>query len=182
MAKDLAQTQLDAVQLKKDHVTQEHLFAPDVQIMLLTWVTFFGLLAVLSKFAWKPILQILDEREQKLRRAIEEAERTQEEYGQIESKRQHILAQADQQAKEHLKQSRDAAAQAAKLIEERAKDHTEIMLQNAQREIESLEEKSAAYLQEQSAQTAVELARKIIAQSLDSKKHREIVDKLIEDI
>lgn len=161
---------------------QMQLFAPDVQMMVLTWITFFGLLAVLSKFAWKPILQALDEREKKIRDAVEEAERTRREYEQIEAKRKEILSRADHSAKEIIDQSRQSALKAAKIIEDRAKDHSEIMIQNARRDIEAAEERSAVYLREKSADTAVALARKIIQESLDAKKQKDLVDKLIEDI
>ncbi len=163
-------------------VSDTALFAPEVSIMILTWVTFFVLLAVLSKFAWKPILQNLDQRENNIRAAVDEAEKTRAEYVQIEEKRKHILLHADQQAHEMMHQLRHSAQRTAKVIEDRAKEDAKIILENAQREIETEQEKSANYLREKSTETAVQLATKILQEKLDTKSHQELVDRLIDEI
>lgn len=158
------------------------LFAPEVSVMLLTWVTFFALFAMLSKFAWKPILQNLELRENNIRAAVDEAEKTRAEYQQIEEKRKNILLHADKQAHEMMNQSRHSAQRTAKVIEDRAKDDAKIILENAQREIETEQEKSANYLREKSTETAVQLATKILREKLDTKSHQELVDRLIDEI
>jgi F-type H+-transporting ATPase subunit b len=158
------------------------LFAPEVSIMILTWFTFFALLIVLSKFAWKPILHNLDQRENNIRAAVDEAEKTRAEYVQIEEKRKNILLHADKQAHEMMHQSRHSAQQTAKVIEDRAKEDAKIILENAQREIETEQEKSANYLREKSTETAVQLATKILQEKLDTKSHQELVDRLIDEI
>ncbi len=158
------------------------LFAPELIIMVLNWVTFFTLLAILSKFAWKPILAGLGARENKIRSAVEEAEKTHEEYLLIGDKRKEILTQADHQAKEIVHLAREASLKNAKLIEERTKQEAQIIMENAQRELEAEQEKAAAYLKEKSANTAVALAEKILRQSLDVDKQAKINNALIEEI
>ncbi len=158
------------------------LFVPEIQILLLTWVTFFILLAILKKFAWKPILQNLDAREQNIRKAVEEAAKTHEEYKQIDEKRRKILMEADNTAKEFINQSRLSANKTAKLIEERVAQEAIIMIENARREIGAEQEKAAVYLREKSADTALALATKILQEKLDTKNHKELVDRLIDEI
>lgn len=165
-----------------EHVAPKSLLTPEVQILLLTWVTFFILLAILKKFAWKPILKALDDREKSIRTAVEEAAKTREEYLKIGDRRKQVLTEADQQAKEIMNQSRDAAIKNAKLIEERTKQEAQIILENAQREIEAEQEKAAAFLKEKSANVAVELAEKILRGNLDADKQKKVNDALIEEI
>lgn len=160
----------------------ENLLSPEVQVMALTWVTFFSLLAVLYKFAWKPILAGLEARENNIRAAVEEAEKTRSEYQAIESKRKEILTKADQTAKDVVNESRVAAQKAAKLIEAKAKEHSDILIENAMREIKNEEQKASAYLREQSADVAVELAKKILNKTITPKEQKEMVNKLIEDL
>ena len=169
-------------QSTNETVNGNSLFAPEAVIVVLTWVTFFVLLAVLKKFAWKPILQALDDREKSIRTAVEEAAKTREEYLKIGDKRKLILTQADQQAKEIMNQSRDAAIKNAKLTEERTKQEAQIILENAQREIEAEQEKAAAYLKEKSANAAVELAEKILRGTLDADKQKKVNNALIDEI
>ena len=56
--------------------TNEYVFlTPDVTMIVLTWATFFTLFFVLYKFAWKPILTALDNREESIRRSVEEVQK-----------------------------------------------------------------------------------------------------------
>lgn len=158
------------------------LLAPELQLMLLTWFSFFILLAILKKFAWKPILQALDDREKSIRTAVEEAAKTKEEYLKIGDKRKQVLTEADHQAKEIVNQSRDAALKNAKLIEERTKQEAQIILENAQREIAAEEEKASVFLREKSANAAVELAARILRENLDPEKQKKVINSLIEEI
>lgn len=158
------------------------LFVPEIQILILTWVTFFILLAILKKFAWKPILANLDARESNIRAAVEEAAKTREEYKQLAEKRRVILAEADSTAKEFMNQARQSALKTAKVIEDRVAQEAVIMIENAKREIDAEQEKAAVYLREKSADTALALATKILQEKLDAKNHKELVDRLIEEI
>src|SRR3990167_5828675 len=79
---------------------QSSLLAPDLQLLVLTWLTFFILLGILAKYAWKPILANLESREQTIRNSLEEADKVRNEYLNIENKKKQILIQANHEAKE----------------------------------------------------------------------------------
>ena len=155
---------------------------PEVQVLFLTWVTFFILLAILYKFAWKPILQALDDREAGIRKAVEEADKTHAEYQKIEEKRKQLINEAQVQAKEIVDQSRKAAVNAAKAIEQKTSEQAAIVLENAQREIRNEKEKADALLLRESAEIAVALAGKIIAENLNDDRNKKLVDRLIKEI
>ena len=154
----------------------------DLTVVVLTWGTFFLLLGILYKFAWKPILQGLEQREEGIRKAVEEAEKTHAEYEKIEETRKQLISEAQDKAKEIVEQSRKAAINAAKAIEQKTKEQAEIVLENAQREIRSEKEKAEASLKEESARIAVALAGKIIEENLDNERHKKLVDRLIKEI
>lgn len=164
------------------HSASPSLLAPEIQVVLLTWVTFFLLFAILSRFAWKPILAGLQARENNIRQAVEEAAQTHQEYKLLDEKRRKILLEADANAKEFMNQARQTALKTAKLIEERAANEVVIMVENAHREIDAEQEKAAVYLREKSADAAVALATKILHEKLDTKNHKELVDRLIDEI
>jgi len=151
-------------------------------MMILTWVTFFSLLAILYRFAWKPILAGLEEREDRIRQAVDNTQKIQEELAKINMSRQQILSEADEKAKEIVAQSRKAAIEAAKIIEHKTKEDVQILLENAQFEINAAKEKAEAELREESARIAVALAGKIIQENLDTPKNRQFVDRLIKEI
>ncbi len=161
---------------------EANFLSPDVTMILLTWITFLSLLAILYKFAWKPILAGLDAREELIRRAVENAEKTNRELAQIHQERDKVIAQAQQEAKEVVEQSRKAAIEAAKVIQQKTREEAQIILENAQREIQSQQEKVQAELKELSAQIAVQLASKLIEENLDEKKNKKLVDDFIRNI
>ena len=87
--------------------SQQGFFAPDVSMVLLTWITFFLLLAVLYKFAWKPILSALKEREESIQESLDSAKHAKEEMAQLKADNEKIIAQAKIERDQLLKEARD---------------------------------------------------------------------------
>ena len=105
-----------------------------------------------------------------------------EELGAIESKRTEIISDADEKAKNIVSQARRAGIEAERVIKEKAKEEAGILLDNAQREINSAQEKAAATLKQESINSAIGLAGKLIQQNLDTEQNRQLTDNLIDKI
>ena len=174
----------ESLEVPSDHpVAKEGDFMdPHVTMLILTWIVFFALLAVLQKFAWKPILTALDKREEDIRKAVEHAEQIKNELAQIEQKRSEVLTEAAHKAKEIVDQSRKAAIEAANTIQQKAREESKILLENAQREIKESVEKARADLREETAHMVVNLAGKLIQENLDKEKIQKLVSQLIKQI
>ncbi len=155
--------------------------SPDLTMVLLTWVTFFLLLAVLYKFAWKPILNALDAREENIRRSLEDAQKAREELAKVNATSQQIISQADEKAKEIVERSRKAAMEAARVIENKAKEEAGIVLGNATAELGALQQKAKVMLRQESVEVAVQLASKILGENLDQDKHQKLIDEFLKD-
>jgi F-type H+-transporting ATPase subunit b len=148
----------------------------------LTWLT-FGLLAfLLYKVAWKPILAALDQREKQIRDALEEARLCREEYARLDERRRQLIDEADAKARQIVEQARQAAVETARTIEAKARDEANIMLSNAQREIKIAYDKALADIRRESADVAIGLTRKILADQLDEKRGRDLVDRLLHQV
>ena len=158
------------------------LINPDMGMLILTWVVFLLLLAVLYKFAWKPILTALDEREQSIKKSIEDVERIKTEMDSINNTRQKMLLEAQEQSKEIIENSRKAAKEAAQTIERKAKDQAQISLENAVRDIKEESQKAQQALREESAKLAVGLAEKLLEEKLNSEKDKKVINRIIKDI
>jgi F-type H+-transporting ATPase subunit b len=162
--------------------SSDGLISPDPVLMGLTWLTFALMAVILYKVAWKPILNALDQREKDIQKAIEEAARTREELAKIDETRKGVLAEADAKAKEIVDAARRAAADASQAIEAKAREEAQILIQNAQREITTAQERAIAALRKESADMAVGLARKIIGSSLDEARARTVTDNFIREL
>lgn len=156
--------------------------SPDITLMILTYVTFFLLLAILYKYAWKPILTALDAREEKIRKSLEEAQKTHEELAKIDETREKLLLEAEKNAKDLIAHSKKAASDAAKIIQDKAREESQILLENANREIKQEQEKAQAMIREESARIATDLAGKIIEKNLDKATNRKLINQFIKDL
>ena len=159
-----------------------NLFKPDGLIMGLTWLTFLLTTIVLYKVAWKPILSALDKREADIRQSLEDAQKHRDALAKLDEHRQQVIDEADAKAKEIVSVARLAAVEAASVIENKAREESQILLANAQRELKAAHEKALAELRRESADLAIGLSRKIIGESLDEKKSRDLVDRLIKTV
>ncbi len=149
-------------------------------MVVLTWITFGLLAAVLYKVAWKPILAGLEAREAAIRKSLDDAEKARNELVRIEQQRAGLIAAADDKAKAIVEQARQAAAAAAATIEQKARDEAQILLANAQREIRTERDRAMAALRSESAELAIGLARRVLRDQLDEARGRAVVNQTIE--
>ncbi len=152
------------------------------KMMTLTYVTFAITAFVLYKIAWKPILNLLDRREETIRRSVEEAEKTRAEYASIDATRSKLIAEADQRAREIVEKARVAAVEVGTSIETKAREEANILLENARREIRAEQDKAMAAIRKESAELVIEVSRKVLQENLDENRSRALADKMIEKV
>jgi F-type H+-transporting ATPase subunit b len=159
-----------------------NLLMPETLMVVLTWVTFFILLFILQKFAWKPILEGLKKREDYIRKSLEEADKIKEQLAQVEVQKVQILEQAKTQANSIIEQSRKTGHELERQIEQKAKKSAEEIVNSASQEIQGERQRVLQELKKQSVQTAVTLAEKILKENLDTQKNRNLINQAIKDV
>ena len=180
----MSEDNIESMEVESAGPPQNHqvgIMSPDVGMLVLTWVTFFFLLAILYKFAWKPILSALDAREDTIRRSLDDARKAKEELARIDEQRHKIITAADHQAKDIVDRSKKAAVEAAKAIERKAKDEVSILMGNAESEIEAMQKNARMTLRRESVDLAIGLAEKLIKENLDVKKQQKLTDHLLQE-
>jgi F-type H+-transporting ATPase subunit b len=163
------------------HAKDASLMSPDATMLVLTWVTFFLLLAILQKFAWKPIVTALENRENYIRKSLEEADQIKSSFTDIQASKEKILSEAHKNAQDIIDQSRKRAQEVAKTIEERAKEHAQEILQSAHQQIEGERDRVKTALRRESADMAIGLAGKIMKENVDNDKNRKLIDQAIKE-
>lgn len=158
------------------------LLTPEALMVILTWVTFFALLFILQKFAWKPILEGLKKREDYIRKSLQDADKIKEQLAQVETAKLKIIDEAKDKANTIIEQSRKTGNELAVQIEQKAKKNAEEIIINAHQEIQGERESVRQALKKESAQTAVILAGKILKENLDTQKNRDLINQAIKDI
>jgi F-type H+-transporting ATPase subunit b len=156
-----------------------NLLAPDLTMLILTWVTFFALLVILKKFAWTPIINALDKREEYIRKSLEDADKVKDQLAKAEEIKAQILDEAKTQASQIIQDSRQTAAAVAAEIESQAKRHAGDIVSSAKSQIEGERQRVTAQLKREAVDTAIKLAEKVLEHNLDQDKNRQLIEKAI---
>lgn len=164
---------------KSDYAEKPGVIDVSGSMMALTYVTFVITAFVLYKAAWKPILAALDKREETLKKAMDNAEKIRTEMAEIDQTRARLIEEADNRSREILDKAKRAAVDAAHAIEAKAREESQILLENARREIRAEQDKAMAALRRESADIAIEISRKILTDNLDETRSRKLADSLI---
>lgn len=157
----------------------------EFSVGLFFWQTmiFLALLFLLRKFAWKPILNAVNEREQKISDSLDQAEKAKEEMKALQAKNEDLLKEARAERDAMIKDAKETASKMIDEAKNAAKEEGAKLLASARTTIEA--EKSAAIseLKTQVAAFSLEIAEKVIKGELASDdKQKALADKLAEDI
>jgi len=151
--------------------------------MFFWFLTIFVIAAlILKKFAFGPILQGLEAREEEIEQSLENADRLERELATLDETVKTKLDEADSQARELIDSGRDAAREAGKVIEDKAREEAQILRENAERDIASARGKAENALRASSAEIAVEMAMSLLNRELDAKGRKDLADQLIAGI
>jgi len=145
-------------------------------LMVWTAITFLVLVFVLSKYAWKPLLKSLQDREDAIRQALGQAEKARAEAAELLKQNEQNLARAEE---EYRKIIREGKAFGEKLKEEivaKAQLQAQREIQQAKEEIQRDVDAAKQQLRNEVADLAVQAAGKILDETLDAQKHKKIVD------
>ncbi|HPE55036.1 MAG TPA: F0F1 ATP synthase subunit B [Bacteroidales bacterium] len=152
---------------------------------LIFWMTisFSILIFILAKFAWKPIMKGLKEREDSIDQALHAADKAREEMKQLQFSNEQLLKEAKEERDNIL---RDARHVKENIIEEarvKANEEAIRIIENAKESIQF--EKLAAIhdMKNQLADLSIEIAEKILRQELsDKSKHNQLIERLLNEI
>lgn len=156
----------------------------DINPGLIVWtiVTFLLLAFVLSKYAWKPMLKALHDREERIKNALEQSEKARGEAAELLKRNEQNLARAEE---EYQKMIREGKALGEKMKEEiitKAHQHAQRELQHAKEEIQRDLDAAKHQLRGEIADLAVKAAEKILDETLDEKKQKKIVDSFLDQL
>jgi F-type H+-transporting ATPase subunit b len=159
------------------------LVLPDYGLLFWMLLTFLIILYILKKFAWKPILGSLKEREESIEDALKSAEKAREELSNLQASNEKILAEARKEREEMLKEAREIKQKMIDEAKDKASQEANKMIELAKVAIEN--EKAAAIvdMKKSIAEMSIQIAEKILKKELsDPKQQQEIMDKYLNNI
>ncbi|HAN77097.1 MAG TPA: ATP synthase F0 subunit B [Bacteroidales bacterium] len=148
------------------------LVTPGIGILFWMLLSFSVVLFILGKFAWKPILNSLKERENSIDEALSSAQKAKEEMSKIKSENEVILAEAAAQRDKMLKEAKDIKEQIIRDAKELATGEATKLIENAKVEIENQKLAALAEIKNVVASLSVDIAEKVIGRELENKSQQ----------
>lgn len=158
------------------------LFGINLGLSFWTVVVFLILLFLLSRFAWGPILDQVNQREARIQDALDEAAARQAEAQRLLDEHKRQLADARRQAQEIMAEGRTAGEKVRREIEEKAREEGQGLLERARREIDREKEAALAELRRESVELAMAAAGRLMHERLDQERDRELVMSYLDDL
>nr|WP_321229398.1 F0F1 ATP synthase subunit B [uncultured Psychroserpens sp.] len=146
-----------------------------VQTILLLLLIF-----IMVKFAWKPILNSLNEREEGIQGALDAAEKAKREMENLQADNQKLLQEARLEREAMLKEAREMKAQMITDAETQAQTQANKMIEQAQLAINNEKKTAMAELKNHVANLSIDIAEKVVRQELSNKgKQLELVESML---
>ena len=156
------------------------LVTPAIGLMFWTCVVFVLLLVLLKKFAWKPILDAVDERNESIDNALKAADKAKEEMAALNADNERILIEARKERDLLLKEAREIKENIITEAKEIAVSEADKIIISAKEQINNDKMKAITELKNQVAELSIEMTEKILKSELsDAVKQKELVSKAL---
>lgn len=159
------------------------LINPGIGLVFWMLVTFVILLFLLKKFAWKPILDAVNQREEGIKNALLAAENAKKEMQNLQASNEKLLSQARQERDVMLKEAREIKEKMIADAKNEAQIAGQKMIEQAKASIESEKNAAMAEIKSQVATLSLSIAEKLLKEELSNKEAQtKLVDKLLDDV
>ena len=158
------------------------LFKLDPGVGIWALVVFILLLLILKKVVWKPILNTIKERDKSIRDSLNQLEEVRSESQKLAREQEEILSSAKLSASKMISEAKVTAEDVSKAIQTETNQQKEKIVQSGVQEVENIKASAKKELKNYVASLAFELSEKIMEQSLDQKKQKELVDQFLKKI
>lgn len=161
---------------------QPDILEPQPRLAIWTVVVFLGLLFVLGKYAWKPLLNALHQREEHLEHVLVETERARNESEKLLAEYRRQIAEAEERARALLDEARAQGRASAEEMIQKARAEAETEQKRAKHEIETARDQALAEIWTRTADLAVSVAGRVLAKTLNDDDRRRLVETAMSEL
>ncbi|MCF8359033.1 MAG: F0F1 ATP synthase subunit B [Prolixibacteraceae bacterium] len=156
---------------------------PHLGTIIWVSIVFIIVFYILSKFAWKPLLKALEDREQSVESSLSAASEAEKKLQNLKDEQEAIISAARQEKEKILKAGIDQRDNIITTAKDTASAEAKKLLEEARKSIAREREAALVEMKNQIATLSIEIATKVVHADMDDKKrHEKLVDELIKDI
>lgn len=159
------------------------LVTPGIGLIFWSTLIFLLLLIVLKKYAWKPVLNAVKGREERIKSALESAEEAREEMAKLKADNEVILKEAKEERNNLIQEARSIKIKMIDDAKVLANEEANKIIETARVKINSEKEAAIMDLRRQVAEFSVEIAEKILKKKLeDTREQRSLIERSLDDL
>jgi F-type H+-transporting ATPase subunit b len=158
------------------------LIQPIPGLMIWTVICFAITFFVLRKYAFGPIQQVIDQRRERIMRALQEADNARDEARRLLEEHKALLGKARGQAEEILAEARRVAEAQRERVKQETEADRQRRLEETRRQIEAETQRALDAIRREIADLALVAAEKVTARALDPQSHRKLIDEAIKEL
>ena len=158
------------------------LVQPDPGLYIWTIATFLVLVALLGKFAWRPLLEALDRRQESIRKSLDDAQKARQELERLGVESQRILAAARTEAEQILSNTRSDANRFREELKQKAQAEAAGIVKNAERQIELETARALQQIRTEAVDLSVALASKLLERNLSKADNERLIEETFKQI
>jgi F-type H+-transporting ATPase subunit b len=158
------------------------LVQPDPGLFIWTILTFLVLVTLLAKFAWRPLLQALDSRQELIRKSLDDAQQARQELERLHHESAQILRQARVEAEAVIAQSRSDAAKLREELRQKAKSEADGIVRNAERQIQLETQRALQQIRHEAADLSVMIASKILQRNITREDNERLIEEALKQV
>jgi F-type H+-transporting ATPase subunit b len=148
----------------------------DPGLYIWTIVVFLVLLALLAKFAWRPLLEALEKRQESIRRSLDDAAKAKQELERLQVESQRILAEARAEAEAIVARTREDANRLRDEMRQKAQQEAANIVKNAQKQIELETARALQQLRHEAVDLSVAIASKLLQRNVSKEDNERLIE------
>ena len=152
------------------------LVTPDPGLFIWTIITFLVFVALVTKFAWRPLLAALESREKLISRAVEDAEKAKVDLQRVQQDAAKLLADARVEGEAIVARSRAAADRLGEELRQKASAEAQGILKKAEREIQLETTRAIEQVRREAVELSVAIASKILQRNVSAEDNRALIE------
>jgi F-type H+-transporting ATPase subunit b len=158
------------------------LVQPDPGLFIWTILTFLVLVTLLARFAWRPLLQALDSRQELIRKSLDNAQQAKQELERLQHESAQIIRQARIDAEAVVAQSRSDAAKLREEMRQKAKAEADGIVRNAERQIQLETQRALQQIRKEAVDLSVMIASKILRRNLTKEDNEKLIEEALKQV
>ena len=158
------------------------LVQPDPGLFIWTIATFLVLLFLLQRFAWKPLLQALENRQEMIRKSLDDAEQAKTDLQKVQEESNQIVTKARIDADAIIAASRADAMKLQEELRAKARAEADGIISNAERQIQQQTDRSLVQIREEAVDLSLGIASKLIQRNLAKEDNNALIEDALKQI